>query len=184
MCLSIDLPGRTPCRSRGTIVMGDRVDRRDFLMLGAGALLAARPALVSRPAMAARRLPRIGFIGPGSREMNQALLDAFRDGLDELGWADHGDLVILDRWAEERSERLPEIAGELIGSGVEILVTAGTPATLAARSATATIPIVLVGVGDPVAAGIVNSLARPDGNPPGLSLSSSELIAKRLLLLQ
>jgi putative ABC transport system substrate-binding protein len=130
--------------------MGDRVDRRDFLMLGAGALLAARPALVSRPATAARRLPRIGFIGPGSREMNQALLDAFRDGLDELGWADHGDLVILDRWTEERSERLPEIAGELIGSGVEILVTAGTPATLAARSATATIPIVLVGVGDPL----------------------------------
>jgi putative tryptophan/tyrosine transport system substrate-binding protein len=154
------------------------VDRRNFLLLGAGTLLASRPAL------AARKLPRIGFIGPGSREMNQALLAAFRDGLDELGWADNGDLVILDRWAEERIDRLPQIAGELIGSGVDILVTAGTAATLAARSATATIPIVLIGVGDPVAAGVVSSLAQPDGNATGLSLSSSELTVKRLQLLR
>jgi putative ABC transport system substrate-binding protein len=94
-------------------------------------------------------------MGPGSRQMNQSLLDAFRDGLDLLGWADNVDLIILDRWAEDRTERLPSIASELIGSGVDILVTAGTPATLAARSATATIPIVLVGVGDPVALGVV-----------------------------
>ena len=154
------------------------MDRRNFLLLGAGTLLASRPAL------AARKLPRIGFIGPGSREMNQALLAAFRDGLDELGWADNGDLVILDRWAEERIDRLPQIAGELIGSGVDILVTAGTAATLAARSATATIPIVLIGVGDPVAAGVVSSLAQPDGNATGLSLSSSELTVKRLQLLR
>jgi len=154
------------------------VDRRNFLLLGAGTLLASRPAL------AARKLPRIGFIGPGSREMNQALLAAFRDGLDELGWADNGDLVILDRWAEERIDRLPQIAGELIGSGVDILVTAGTAATLAARSATATIPIVLIGVADPVAAGVVSSLAQPDGNATGLSLSSSELTVKRLQLLR
>src|ERR1700686_4060301 len=154
------------------------MDRRDFLLLGAGTLLASKPVL------AARRLPRIGFIGPGSREMNQALLGAFRDGLDELGWADNGDLVILDRWAEERIERLSEIAGELIGSGVDILVTAGTLATLAARTATATIPIFLVGLADPVAAGVVNSLAQPAGNATGLSLCSSELIVTRLQLLQ
>ena len=154
------------------------MDRRNFLLLGAGTLLASRPALASR------KLPRIGFIGPGSRQMNQVLLAAFRDGLDELGWADNGDLVILDRWAGERIDRLPQIAGELIRSGVDILVTAGTAATLAARSATATIPIVLIGVADPVAAGVDSSLAQPDGNATGLSLSSSELTVKRLQLLR
>jgi putative ABC transport system substrate-binding protein len=154
------------------------VRRRHFLLLAASTTLAAGPAL------SARKIPRIGFMGLGSRQMNHSLLDAFRNGLDLLGWADNVDLIILDRWAEDRTERLPSIASELIGSGVDILVTAGTPATLAARSATATIPIVLVGVGDPVALGVVNSLARPGGNATGLSLSSSELIVRRLQLLQ
>src|ERR1700687_4547056 len=152
--------------------------RRNFL------LQAASTTLASGPALSARKIPRIGFMGAGSRQMNQSLLDAFRDGLDLLGWADKVDLIILDRWAEDRTEQLPRIASELIGTGVDILVTAGTPATLAARSATATIPIVLVGVGDPVALGVVKSLAWPGGNATGLSLSSSELIVRRLQLLQ
>jgi putative ABC transport system substrate-binding protein len=92
--------------------------------------------------------------------------------------------VILDRWAEERAEQLPGIVKELIGSGVAILVTGGTSATLAAKRATATIPIVLVGVDDPVALGVVASLAQPRGNATGLSLSSSEVIETRLQLLQ
>ena len=152
--------------------------RREFLLLGSGMLLAAKPVL------AARKLPRIGFIGPGSQVMHQALLDAFRDSLEALGWAANRDVVILDRWAEGDSGRLPEIAVELVGTGVDILVTAGTAATLAARKATATIPIVLVGVSDPVAAGILDSLARPSGNATGLSLRSSDLTVKRFQLLQ
>ena len=152
--------------------------RRDFLLLGAGALLASKPAL------GARKLPRIGFIGPGSQVIHQALLDAFRDGLETLGWAANRDVVIVDRWADGDAERLPEIAVELVGSGVDILVTAGTVATLAARRATATIPIVLVGVTDPVAAGILDSPARPSGNATGLSLRSSELTVKRFQLLK
>jgi putative ABC transport system substrate-binding protein len=154
------------------------MNRRDFLLLAAGT------AMASKPVLAVDRVPRIGLIGPGSRDASQSLFDAFRDGLVGFGWTDGGNLAILDRWAEERSERLPGIARELIGSGVDMLVTVGTPATLAARSATATMPLVLVGVGDPVGLGIVNSLARPGGNATGLSLSSVELSVKRLQLLQ
>jgi putative ABC transport system substrate-binding protein len=120
----------------------------------------------------------------GSPQDNRGLFDAFRENLAALGWTDASDIVILDRWAEERAEQLPGIVKELIGSGVAILVTGGTSATLAAKRATATIPIVLVGVDDPVALGVVASLAQPRGNATGLSLSSSEVIETRLQLLQ
>ena len=118
------------------------------------------------------------------RRDNQGLLDAFRDNLAALGWTDGSNITIVDRWAEERAEQLPGIVKELIGASAAILVTAGTPATLAAKRATATIPIVMVGVDDPVALGVVASLAQPRGNLTGLSLTSSELIARRLQLLQ
>src|SRR6516164_9682292 len=99
-----------------------------------------------------------------------------------------GGIVLLPlderRWAEERTEALPAIVKELIGSGATILVTAGTPATLAATRTNATIPIVLVGVDDPVSLGLVDTLMRPGGNVTGLSLSSSEVIAERLELLR
>jgi len=132
----------------------------------------------------ARTIPRIGFMASGLRELNASLLDAFHRGLDEFGWVQDRDLIVLDRWAEEHIGRLPNIARELIDTGAEILVTAGTPATLAARSISATTPIVFVGVGDPVAVGIVNSLTQPGGNATGLSLNSRELITIRLQLLQ
>jgi putative ABC transport system substrate-binding protein len=152
--------------------------RRNFLLLG------TVTAMAWNPASAEVKIPRIGFIQAGSRQQNQSLLDAFRDGLSALGWTDGNNIAILDRWAEERTEQLPGIVKELIGAGVAVLVTAGTPATLAAKGANTTIPIVLVGVDDPVALGVVDSLARPGGNATGLSLTSSELIAKRLQLLQ
>ena len=152
--------------------------RRDFF------LLAASTAIARNPAFAASTTPRIGFIAPGSAAASQSSLAALRDGLRALGWTDGANLVIVDRWAEEQAERLPGIAKELTGSAVDILVTAGTLATLAATSATATIPIVMVGVGDPLALGIVGSLAQPGGNATGLSLTSVELITERLRLLQ
>ena len=152
--------------------------RRDLL------LLAASAAAIRNPALAETNTPRIGFVQVGSPQDNQGLLDAFRENLSALGWTDGGNIAVVDRWAEERAERLPGIVEELIRSGVAILVTAGTPPTLAAKHATATIPIVLVGVDDPVALGVVASLAQPRGNATGLSLTSSEVIAKRLQLLQ
>src|SRR5579864_2183512 len=175
-------PARSPSRraeTRSTFRRSvDRLKRRDVLRLAAGT------AIAWNPAFAAAATPRIGLIAPGSRVAGQRPLDALRGGLRALGWIDGGNLVIIDRWAEELAERLPGIATELIGSAVDILVTAGTLATLAATSASATIPIVMVGVGDPVALGVVDSLAQPGGNATGLSLSSLDLIAKRLQLLQ
>jgi putative ABC transport system substrate-binding protein len=152
--------------------------RRELLLLAAGA------AMTRNPASADANPPRIGFVQVGSPQDNRGLFDAFRENLAALGWTDASNIVILDRWAEERAEQLPGIVKELIGSGVAILVTGGTSATLAAKRATATIPIVLVGVDDPVALGVVASLAQPRGNATGLSLSSSEVIETRLQLLQ
>lgn len=152
------------------------ISRRFILIAGATAAWT--------PAAAGVETPRIGFIQTGSRQENHSLLDAFRDGLSALGWTEGHEIVVVDRWAEDRTEGLPAIVKELIGSGVAVLVTAGTPAALAAKSASATIPIVLVGVDDPVSVGLVESLGQPGGNVTGLSLTSSAVIAQRLALLQ
>src|ERR1700724_4360720 len=139
--------------------------RRDFL------LFAGVTAITWKPATS--EITRIGFIQSGSRQENQRLLDAFGENLSPLGWTDGNNITVFDRWAEERADALPAIMKELIGSGVAVLVTAGTPATLAAQRATATIPIVLVAVDDPVSIGVVESLGQPRGNATGLSLTSS-----------
>jgi putative ABC transport system substrate-binding protein len=131
------------------------VNRRGFM------LLAAATAIARNPVAAEIKIPQIGLIQPGSPQQNPGLLDSFRQGLSALGWTDGGNIAVLDRWADERTERLPAIVQEVIGSGVSVLVTAGTPATLAAKRATASTPIVLVGVDDPVALGIVDSLGQP-----------------------
>ena len=152
--------------------------RRGFM------LLAGATAIVSNPAAAEVKSARIGFIQAGSRLENQSLLDAFRANLSAHGWTDGSNVAVLDRWAEERIEQLPAIVKELIGSDITALVTAGTPATLAAKRASATLPIVFVGVDDPVSLGIVDSLGEPGGNATGLSLTSSEVITERLELLR
>jgi len=154
------------------------MNRRNFLLLAGGI------AMAWNPASAEVKIPRIGFIQTGSQQENHSLLDAFRAGLSALGWTDGNNIVVLDRWAEDRTDQLPAIVKELIGSDVTILVTAGTPATLAARRASTTIPIVLVGVDDPVSLGIVESSGHPGGNATGLSLTSSEVIAERSGLLR
>src|ERR1700736_4584450 len=99
--------------------------RRDFL------LFAGVTATTWKPA--ASEITRIGFIQSGSRQENQRLLDAFSENLSALGWTDGNNIAVFDRWAEARTEALPAIMKELIGSGVAVLVTAGTPATLAAK---------------------------------------------------
>ena len=147
-------------------------------------LLAGTTAIAWAAVAGENKVPRIGFIQAGSRQEAQSLLDAFAESLSSLGWTEGKNIAVLDRWAEDRTEALPAIVKELIGSGVAILVTAGTAATLAARRVSTTIPIVLVGVDDPVSLGVVDSLAHPGGNVTGLSLTSSAVVAERLELLR
>jgi ABC-type uncharacterized transport system substrate-binding protein len=130
------------------------------------------------------KIPRIGLIEPGWQQANQIFLDSFREGLRTLGWIDGRNILILDRWAEARNDRLPDIVAELIQSGVDVLLTAAPPATVAAKQATGVIPIVMVGPGDPVGLRIVDSLARPGGNVTGLSSMSLDVNAKQLQLLK
>src|SRR5262249_51366729 len=151
--------------------------RRDFLLLPA-------MAMAWNQVSAKVENPRIGFVHAGLRTEDDTLLVAFRDGLWAIGWIDGSNVSVIDRWAEEHTEAPPVIIKELVGSGATILVTAGTPATLAATRANATIPIILVGVDDPVSLGLVDTLMQPVGNVTGLSLSSSEVIAERLELLR
>ena len=139
--------------------------------------LAAATALAWNPALAGVGTPRIGFVQVGPRQENQSL--AFRENLSALGWIDGSNIAIVDRSAEERTERLPGIIEKLISSGVAILVTVGTPVTLAAARASTATPIVMVGVDDPVALGVVESLAQPGSNVTGFSLSSTELIDRK-----
>ena len=147
-------------------------------------LLAGTTAIAWAAVAGENKVPRIGFIQAGSRQETQSLLDAFAESLSAFGWTGGKNIAVLDRWAEDRGEALPAIVKELIGSGAAILVTAGTAATLAARRVSTTIPIVLVGVDDPVSLGVVDSLAHPGGNVTGLSLTSSAVVAERLELLR
>ncbi len=147
-------------------------------------LLAASAIAVQKPSFAATNSPQVGFVAAGSQRPNRGLFASFRAGLGTLGWTDGSNIAVLDRWAEDVTERLPAIVNQLIASGVDALVTVGTAATLAAAGATTAVPIVMVGVGDPIAIGVVDSLDHPGGNVTGLTSSSSELIAKRLGLLR
>ena len=139
--------------------------------------------------LAARAQPsgktyRIGFLGPGSYAERKRDIDALQTGLRRLGYEEGKNIVIEYRWADGRYERLPELTAELVKLNVDVLVTVGTPGALAAKQATSTIPIVLAAVGDPVAAGIVDSLARPGGNVTGLTFFFVEICAKRVELIK
>ena len=111
-------------------------------------------------------------------------VEAFRAGLRELGYQEGRDIVIEFRWADGRYERLPDLFNELVRRGVDVIVTHGTPGVLAAKQATATIPIVMATSGDAEASGLVASLARPGGNVTGLTFFNPELAAKRFELLK
>jgi putative ABC transport system substrate-binding protein len=123
----------------------------------------------------------VGFLAPGApTPPNTAFLDALR----ELGWIEGKNIVFDRRYAENRLDRLPELAAELVGLKVDIIVAPGTLAPLAAKRATAMIPIVMLAAGDPVGSGLVTNLARPGGNVTGLSLMVPDLGGKRLELLK
>src|SRR5437016_5258582 len=157
--------------------------RRQFLRTVSVGLLAAPFAF---EAQQPGRVPRIGFLSVTSPSDRPPLLDAFRQGLRELRWVEGQNIVIDYRYAEGRVDRLPDLAAELVRLKVDLIVaSAGTQAATAATTATETIPIVMIGVRDPVGTGLIASLARPGGNVTGVSGSAGlEIVAKQLELLK
>jgi putative ABC transport system substrate-binding protein len=136
------------------------IQRRKFITLLGGA--AAWPLAAS--AQQTGKVSRIGFLGPSSPALERHLVDAFRQKLRELGHVEGENLVIEYRWAEGQDEQLPSLAVELVRLKPDVIVTTGTPGTLAARQATSTIPIIFASAGNPVGAGLAASIARPGGN--------------------
>jgi putative ABC transport system substrate-binding protein len=129
-------------------------------------------------------MSRVGYLGSSSPSLEPHYIEAFRQKLRDLGHVDGENIVIEYRWAEGQDDRLPNLATELVRLMPDIIVTTGTPSTLAAMQATKTIPIVMASAGDPVGAGLVASLARPGGNVTGFTILGPELEGKRLELLK
>jgi putative ABC transport system substrate-binding protein len=154
--------------------------RREFVALLGGA--AAWP--VAARAQQAGKLPTIGFLGQNTRSAGSEWTAAFVQRLRELGWTDGRTIAIEYRWGEGREERFAEVADEFVRLKVDIIVVSGTPAVMASKRATSTIPIVFATAGDPVGNHLVDSLARPGGNVTGLSVQSNELAGKRIELLR
>jgi putative tryptophan/tyrosine transport system substrate-binding protein len=127
---------------------------------------------------------RIGFLDPSTTSGMAVLVDAFRQELSKLGWIEGKNITIEYRFAEQKSERLPELAADLVRLKADLIVTSGGPTPLAAKKATSTIPIVMTNSVDPVGTGLVASLARPGGNVTGNSGLSPELITKMLEILK
>jgi putative ABC transport system substrate-binding protein len=130
-----------------------------------------------------KKVPRIGFLSPSSPGPDPRV-EAFRQGLRELGYVEGQNVTIEYRWADGRFEQLPDLAGELVRLKVDVIVAVVTQASLAAKKATETIPIVMVAVGNPVDSGLIASLARPGANITGTSTMSDEVVGKQLELLK
>ena len=154
--------------------------RRKFITLLGGA---AGWPLVARAQQSAK-VPRVGFMGNSTEALETNLVSPFRERLRELGYEDGRNIAVEYRWAEGKYERFPALVAELLAAKVDVIVTAGTPASLAVKKATTTVPVVMVAVGDPIETGLVPSLARPSGNLTGLSSIAPDLEGKRLELLR
>jgi putative ABC transport system substrate-binding protein len=156
------------------------MDRRTFIRtLAAGVLAVPLDAGAQQPG----KVYRIGFLSPRSPS-DVGRLAAFRQSLRELGYVEGQNIVIESRWAEGEYDRLPGLAAELVRLKVDVIVTYAAPAIQAAKRATGTIPIVMAGAIDPVASGLVTSVARPGGNITGLSLMAPDLVGKQLAILK
>ena len=156
------------------------MSRRAFGPMLLGLLVAASRMAAAQGSTAVRR---IGILGPGVPDTPGDIrrqAEAWR----EFGWVEGRNLQVERRYANERPEALRDLAEELVRAKVEVIVTSGTPATLAAKRATTTIPIVFTSAGDPVLLGLVASLARPGGNVTGFSIAAPEVNAKRLTVLK
>jgi len=157
------------------------VRRREFITLLSGA--AAAWPLVARAQEPGKR-PMVGFLGDTTALGDGERAAAFARRLHDLGWIEGRTIAIEYRWADGRSERLAEIAAEFARLKVDIIITGGTPAVMAAKQAAPVVPIVFAAAGDPVASGLVTTLARPSGNVTGLSVLAVDLAGKRLNLLR
>jgi putative tryptophan/tyrosine transport system substrate-binding protein len=157
------------------------IGRREFITLLGGA--AAAWPLAAR-AQQAGKLPTIGFLGAVTALAGGQWAAAFVQRLRELSWIENRTVAIEYRWGEGRDERFAEIAAEFIRLKVDVIVTVATPPTIAAKQATSVIPIIFAVAGDPVATGLVASLAQPGGNVTGLSAQASDTASKRLELLR
>jgi putative tryptophan/tyrosine transport system substrate-binding protein len=158
--------------------------RKFSLMVLSAALLALSvPTRAQQP----EKVSRIGFmagVSPPPAEPSRSNIEALRHGLREFGYIEGKNIVIESRWANGKLDRLPELAAELIGLEVEVIVTGGTPAVIAAKQTTSTIPIVAASADNLVEAGVVASLARPGGNVTGSTRVDADFSAKRLELLK
>lgn len=156
--------------------------RRAFIGVVAQGLLAMPLAARAQPTS---KIRRIGMLGSGTLAAAGTLIETVRQGLRELGWTEGQNITIDYRFADGRFDRLPELAGELVRLQPDLIISVPTVATVAASKATKSIPIVMIGVSDPVALGLVASLARPGGNVTGLSSGvGPEIIGKQLQLLR
>jgi putative ABC transport system substrate-binding protein len=159
------------------------IDRRGFISVLVGNILAAT---LAAEAQQRDRIPRIGYLSPGSPSdpVRLGRFEAFRLGLRELGYVDGQNLAIEPRWAEGDYERYPALAADLVRVKSTVIVAVGGAATQAVLRATTTIPIVMSTVLDPVGSGLVTSLARPGGNVTGLSIMAPDIVGKQLQLLR
>jgi ABC-type uncharacterized transport system substrate-binding protein len=157
------------------------VRRREFITLLGGAAVAWP---LSARAQQSAKVPRVGFMGNSTEALEANLVGPFREGLRELGYEEGRNIIIEYRWAEGKYERFPALIAELLAGNLDVIVTAGTPASLAVKKATSSVPLVMIAVGEPVATGLVASLARPGGNITGVTSISPEIEGKRLELLR
>ena len=153
-------------------------------LIGLAFILSLTLAPLAVEAQEPGKIYRIGMLETTSMALNAANLDAFRQGLRELGYVEGRNFMIEYRSADGRRERFPELATELVRLKVDVILTRGTPAVMAAKNATGTIPVVMAASGDPLLSGVVAGLARPGGNVTGLSAIVVEVTGKRLQLLR
>jgi putative ABC transport system substrate-binding protein len=155
--------------------------RRAFITLLGGASVAWP---IAARAQQSHGVPRIGVLLLGTPTSFAPRTQAFVEGLRDLGYVEGRTVAIEWKWGQDRVDRLPDLAAELVGSQVDVILTGGTPTARTLKNATRTIPIVMAIVGDPVAAGLVESLGRPGGNATGFSIVATDLSGRRLQLLK